>query len=140
MAYSTQSDLENYFGTANVRIWSNLSSSATTTDTARVAAAIAYADDVIDSRFRQSRYVVPLLGNNGSLPACVTSWSARIAGVWLYNSRGFADGATEQDDERNRTRRHEKDSLQEMDACLSGARVLDCIEERWQGDGPIMVS
>ena len=91
MSYCTQADIENLFGVANVAAWSNLDNQSTTADGGRIAAAIAYAGAVIDDRFRNSRYVVPLVGLDGPLVQ-VTDLAARLAGCWLYESRGMADG------------------------------------------------
>jgi phage gp36-like protein len=78
-----QSDIENAFGIDNVRIWSNLDGSTDVADTNRIAAAIAYAEDYIDSRFRGSRFVVPF----SSPTPLIVNWCARLAGMWLYESR-----------------------------------------------------
>ena len=59
MAYSTQADIENIFGTANVVRWSQLDPSSTTADTARIALAITNADAMINATFAGSQYVVP---------------------------------------------------------------------------------
>jgi hypothetical protein len=90
MSYCTQTDIENLFGIDNVACWSNLDNQTTTADTGRIAAAIAYAGAVIDDRFRNSRYGVPLVGLSGPLVQ-ITDLAARLAGCWLYESRGMAD-------------------------------------------------
>ena len=82
MAYATQADIEAAFGFDNVRTWSNLDGDTNATDTARVASAIAYADDVINSRFRGGKYSIPLTATE-----IVKNWSARLAGMWLFESR-----------------------------------------------------
>jgi hypothetical protein len=97
MAYCVQSDIENLFGVENVGRWSNLDNQSLTADPNRVAAAIAYAAAIIDDRFRNSRYNVPLVGLGGPLTA-VTDLAARLAGCWLYESRGLADGAAGAED------------------------------------------
>jgi len=88
MAYSTQSDLENFWGSDNIAAWSDLTGGKTA-DTTRIAAAIAYADKKIDNRFRrQSRYEVPFTtGTDGTYDDQLIDWSAGLAGDWLYRSR-----------------------------------------------------
>lgn len=84
--YISQSDVETRWGAENVRTWSNLDNDSETTDTARVAAAIAWAEEQVESRFVGSRYVVPLVGLAGT-PATLTNWCATLAGIWLYRGR-----------------------------------------------------
>ena len=90
MPYCIQADIESLFGVENVAAWSNLDNQTTTADAGRVAAAIAYAGAVIDDRLRNSRYAVPLVGVDGPLVQA-TDLAARLAGCWLYESRGMAD-------------------------------------------------
>ena len=123
MAYATQSDIENRFGVDNVAQWSNLENESTTTDTARIAEAIAFADQEIDDRFIDSAYVVPLSasGTNGLRP--VTGWAAALAGAWLFQSRlmrGNAAGNAETVMFQRRA------ALEEMDLYLAGCRRLSC--------------
>lgn len=92
MAYITRANLEDVFGATTIAQWSNLDRSVNAAvvgpDAARIASAIAYAEDVVESRFRGGRYRVPFVGLAGTIPAEMTDWLARIAGVWLYTSRG----------------------------------------------------
>lgn len=122
MAYSTQADIETFFGTTNVAMWSQVDQTSTAANTARIAAAIAHADAEIDSRMRGGRYAVPLAGGDTSY--IVKSWSFRLAGVWLYESRGLRD-ATDDGRDANRIAFHRKDVLQEIAEVMLGARQLD---------------
>lgn len=91
--YISQTDIENVYGQTNVAIWSNLDGSSTSADATRIAAAIAYAEDHVDDRFRQSIYAVPIAGSSGSVPTKVKDWCAKLAGEWLYRGRpSSADG------------------------------------------------
>lgn len=83
MAYIMQADIENSFGADNVRIWSNLDGSVNAVDATRIAAAIAYAEDLVNARFRGSKYAVPF----ATPTALVKNWCARLAGMWLFESR-----------------------------------------------------
>ena len=128
MTYATQSDLENVFGAANILRWSNLTPSVSTTDTARVAAAIAYAEGVIDDRARRGRYATPLQGSGGSLPAVVTDWAAKLAACWLYESRNMKRSGTSNSDNAEVTPSHHKTAvMQEMSIYFTGARTLNCV-------------
>lgn len=121
MAYITQTDIENVFGATNVRAWSNLDSNASTTNTTRIASAIAYAEQIINDRFRDSRYALPL---SGAGVVIVTDWAAKLAGVWLYSSRGFRQN--DDGTEGNRILFHRREVEEMMDLYLSGSRSLDC--------------
>lgn len=125
MPYSTKTDIESVYGVTNVAVWSQLNESASraatgipAADSARINAAIAYADAVIDDRFRGGRYAVPL----SPVSPIVTNWSAVLAGIWLYRSRGVASGADTAD--ANRYVGMEQNVYREMDLYLGGARTL----------------
>jgi phage gp36-like protein len=84
MAYITQSDIESCYGVSNVRIWSNLENDSAVADTARIATAIAIAEEEVENAFRGGRvYAVPFVGTS----AVLVNWIATIAGYWLYKSR-----------------------------------------------------
>ena len=93
MSYSVQADIENVFGKDNVARWSNLDGEAGA-DTARIATAIAVADEDIDNRFRGGRYALPL--NPAS--ETVKNWSARLAGIWLFENRPSYNKAENQNE------------------------------------------
>lgn len=129
--YASQSDLEAQFGTANIAAWSQLDTSIAppTTDTARVTAAIAYAEDSINDRFRTGRYVIPLVPMSNT-PKVLIRWVTILAGLWLYQSRAWDRNA----DNASRMRDLESQVNDEIQAYASGARGLDC--ERVRGDAP----
>lgn len=115
--YITQSNIENAFGQDNIAIWSNLDG-GTTVDADRIAAAISYAESMIDDTFRNGRYAVPF----SPVPAMVVDWASKLAGVWLFMCRpkfkrdketaeGFID--------------IREMVLDEMDAYTSGRREFD---------------
>src|SRR3972149_1682098 len=119
--YIVQSDIENVYGTTNVAMWSQLDSALTTADTTRIAGAIRYAEAIVDDRFRGSRYTVPLTGSTAHL-APVVDWCSKLAGIWLYESRGLQDGFLAED--ANRVTYQKVNIHREIDAYLSG---------RWRG-------
>lgn len=91
MAYCTQTDIENRYGTTNVAVWSNLDNDNTSANATRIAAAIAYADAVVEDEMRGSEYKLPLTATNGGTPTMITFLAAAIAGWWLFSSRGVRD-------------------------------------------------
>ena len=93
--YCTRTDIENLFGVRNVAIWSNLDSTATGADESRITAAIAHATAWINDRFRGGRFTIPLANSASATPDAIRDLAARLAGVWLYESRGV----DEQDEE-----------------------------------------
>lgn len=86
MAYITQPDIETVYGVNNIAVWSNLENDGSGASTSRIAAAIAYAEEYVDNRFRGSRYAIPFQGTSG-VPKVLVDWCAKIAGAWLYRSR-----------------------------------------------------
>ena len=129
MAYIVQADIEAAFGVDNVRIWSNLDGDTNTTDTARVASAIAYAEDVVNSRFRGSKYSVPVTAT-----AMVKNWCARLAGMWLFESRP-APADEKAGDNFMDVR---ETVMSEISQCLAGIIELDSAQVTMRG-GPTVV-
>lgn len=123
--YTTQADIESVFGVENVAVWSNLENESSTADTDRIADAIENAEEEVESRFAGSMYAVPFTNaSGGSGLTRVKSWCARLAGAWLYNSRGAR--ARNSNVDPNLIRGHYKAALEEMDAHLAGMRRLGC--------------
>lgn len=91
MAYSADTDLDLAFGQANVRKWADVNNNGVNTEiVARIAWAIANADDYLDSKLRKSRYQFPL-ADDSTIPPILKRMSAYKAGVLLYESRGITD-------------------------------------------------
>lgn len=90
MAYITQADIESVFGVENVASWSNLESDSTTADTGRIADAIAWAEQDINDRFRGGAYTIPFVPQSSGALRPVIDWCAKLAGAWLYQSRGIS--------------------------------------------------
>lgn len=123
MAYIVQADIESVFGVDNVAQWSNLENESTTTDTARVADSISYAEQEINDRFRDSEYVVPLTaaGSNGLRP--VIQWAAALAGVWLFTSRSMRGSGGSEPQIVTFQRAF---ATEQIDVYRAGCRRLDC--------------
>jgi len=120
--YIVQADIESVFGDDNIATWSNLDNTDATANTDRITSAINYAEAVIDDRFRDSRYMVPLQGD-GVVLYIVKDWAAKLAGVWLYMSRGTRD-----DNEQGDKLSEIKDLVfEEIDNYLSGQRKFNAV-------------
>lgn len=87
--YASQGDVEDVFGVENVRQWSNIENVDAETNATRVQRALDWACDVIDNEFRGGPYALPLQVGTGR--AELTDWAAKLAGIWLYRSRGHRD-------------------------------------------------
>ena len=134
--YISQSDVEDKFGASNVALWSNLEGANDDANTARITKAITIAEQIVDDRFRGSRYAVPLSGSSGAM-SIVGDWAAALAGVWLYTNRGVNHGDSKDAD---RVLYVQRVAMEDMDAYLAGQRTLDCSDARPNGtDAPFVV-
>lgn len=89
MAYCTQSDIEDVFGSTNVAKWADLNNNEESSEiTARIARAITFATAAVDGVLRGGVVTVPITGTPDPL---IVDACAKIAGAWLYNSRGMQD-------------------------------------------------
>jgi hypothetical protein len=123
--YATQSDIEDIFGPENVAAWSRYESPPPTgsTDTTRVASALALADAEINAHFTGGPYALPLVC--AVCQPVVTYWAAVLAGVWLYGSRA---GTSYIDYAGNRYLALRNAVYQDMDAYKAGVKRLDAAQ------------
>lgn len=133
--YITQSDIEDVFGQDNVITWSNLDNTTDTVNSTRVSAAIAYAEEHVDNRFRGGPYTIPFVGTSGSTPEEVVNWCATLAGVWLYSTRGV-----DEDEGREGPRIENKAAKVEKDITrfLAGTRRLPAQLSETRPTAPIV--
>ena len=117
--YIKSTDLENFFGFRNIITYSRLDGTETTRDGNRVQAAIDYAEDYVDDRLRNGPYVIPLPQAPSALKTIIDI-VVRIAGVWLYQSRGVRD-----DDENDKMQAHRDRAEEMLNMILSGQMKLD---------------
>ena len=73
---------------------------------------------------------MPLTGASGSLPKVVVDWAAKLAGVWLYESRGLPDDSAT----GNKLSAVKRQVEEQIGMYLSGQRRLDAAVS--QGDAP----
>lgn len=128
--YIEQSDIEARFGIDNVAQWSNLDNTDSEADEDRIAAAITFAESYVQDRLRGGRYAIPFSGNTQTL----TDIMARIAGVWLYQSRGDNDTAIDAKLEIHQAR---ADAL--LDRIASGQLSLDLALNHSGPSAPVVV-
>jgi phage gp36-like protein len=93
-SYIDKSDIEDVFGVENVSQWSQLDNEQASANDDRIDAAIAYAEQIVEDRFRGSRYQVPLSATAGTLHQ-VKHWCTVLAGRWLYHTRGLRDAESD---------------------------------------------
>ncbi len=94
MAYSTESDMDLFFGSANIDEWADIDNDDNATTIAnRKTEAIAVADDTIDDVLRTTALSgsLPL----STVPTRIKDLSRKLAGLWLYESRGAFDEDSE---------------------------------------------
>lgn len=89
MSYCTAADILTFFGKTNVNRWADLENTKVQSEIdARIAVAITYAHNEVNDRLRGGPYTTPLVEPP---PNIITDIAARLAGVWLYESRGVED-------------------------------------------------
>lgn len=134
--YIALSDINNRWGTVNVATWSDLDSNETpdTADATRVAAAIVYAEAVINDKLRGRQYALPLVSSAGTTPSVIVQIAATLAGVWLYAGRGIGE-----DEQGERMTAAEEKVIAELEQYASGQRVLDAAYEQNEPDTPFAV-
>jgi hypothetical protein len=82
------------FGARNIVEWADMDGDESdATISARITAAIAYADGEIDGRLRNTMYTLPLVqrGTASTVPPEIVDIANRLAAVWLYESRGVRE-------------------------------------------------
>lgn len=129
-AYIDDDDLYGRWGKDNVDEWASLDNQATPTAATRRTTAIAWAEQYVEDRFRNSRYEVPFSFNTTAAGYPVHEWMKTLAGVWLFQTHGWAHGQNEKLDMMATAR---SDAEREMDTYLAGMMDLDAAHSF---DGP----
>ena len=122
--YINHNDLRLKFGDENITRWSNLDNDDTSTNVDKIDQAIAYAEELIHSRFLDSQYALPMLNTNGSTPLLVKDWAVVFAGAWLYFCRGQMD----EDEEGNKLTATKKEAEDQINNVLAGQMSLDVVK------------
>jgi phage gp36-like protein len=100
MAYAAQADLEQYAGTNNVAVVSQLDNTVSGADVTRIGVALTYASEAIDAVFRDGPFVTPLVTTTAQ--PLLTRWACVIAWAWLWRSRGMRDTGSDGLDKASR--------------------------------------
>lgn len=91
--YAARTDIELIFGRTNVQKWADLDNEEDQDFiSSRICWALAESRAAFDDRLRGGPYTVPF---EEPYPRQIIVMSARLAGVILYDSRGVADSADE---------------------------------------------
>lgn len=94
-AYCIQADIELIFGTTNVSAadgWADINKDANaTTISDRIDQAIAVASERIDDVLRLSPYGAAYTNAAGTQSVTITDLAAKLAGIWLYETKGAYD-------------------------------------------------
>lgn len=90
--YCTASDVYQFWGQTNVRIWADLDAAGNTTNiTARVQWAIDATADRMDAELRRTKYTIPVTDSSGAVPGIVRTVCSALTGVLLYEAKGSMD-------------------------------------------------
>lgn len=126
MAYAARTDVETVFGKENVKKWADLENNGVDADvTARIAAALTFAEDDINSRLRGGPYAIPL---DTPVEVLIVDVTAKIAGVWLYESRGVQDVNPDTGAPLHKLWWHKNDAGRTIRDIVSGKRRLAIID------------
>jgi len=129
--YIAQSDLEDLFGINNIAVWSNLDDTNTTADADRIARAIVFAENYVESRLRGTTVAVPL----DTVTPILTHTIATIAGYWLYSPRGMRDSDTVAN--RMKTMRDDVEAL--LESVAEGSVAVGDIPTPPEPNGPSII-
>lgn len=122
MAYATREELELLFGKSNVEKWADLENEEDAGHiTTRIDRAIKHADNRVDSMLRRSRFRVPL----SPVPDVIVDIATRLAGVWLYESRGVQDWNEETGRPAHKLQWHKQEAERVLRAIQAGQIDLE---------------
>jgi hypothetical protein len=124
--YCTTADINQVFGPTNVTKWADLDNDADAAKIAsRITAAIAYASEAIDDVLRCTSYAIPVVNASDTTPITIKDLAAKLAGIWLYEARGYPDVDRESGQPVHRYAWMKKDCEQTLEEIRTGRRKLD---------------
>ena len=127
--YIDSADIYAVFGESNVGKWADLDNDADSVKiAARVNNAILWAENEINSRLRNSAYVLPLANADDEVPAEIVDVAANLAGVWLYENRGVQDYNPDTGQVVHRLRWNRDRAEKTLREILAGVRVVDAVQ------------
>ena len=126
--YSTDDQIDDVFGAVNVTSWSDMDNDGNAaTITARKDRARVVAKARIDGVLRDTHYGVPPVNSAGTTPVTIVDLEARLAGVWLYESRGVVDFDPKSGAPYHRLSFVRRENRRDLEEIRSGKRKLDAI-------------
>ena len=134
-AYITKAKIEAVYGVSNIAKWSNLDNDDAQANDDRIDDAITYAEAYIDDKLRGGRYVVPI---TGTIPTAIIDMAAKMAGVWLYNTRRIIRKSDDNTGALIQGHQDEVDSL--LNEYTSGQRQLDAAKTHTSATAPVVVT
>ena len=139
MSYATTTDLAMRFGQPNLNKWADLEGDGSQI-TARIAASLQYADDLIDSTLNGRWYKTPLSFTDQTAARRVAQWAVVLAGHWLYFARGQLGTESEKDVQGVALQALYKNIVDEMNKIAQGTWILNGVP-RWAPNprGPTVV-
>lgn len=126
MAYGSRSNMEALFGTERIKELADYDETGESADIATaITNALAHADDIINSRMRQSHLRVPLVTSAGATPELVANIANRLAAGWL--ARQWRLESVPPGEAGERVLAYEQEAMGELNAIASGKLRLDAI-------------
>ncbi len=135
--YIVKSNIEAIYGVDNVAQWSNLDNDDAQANTTRIDDAISYGEAYIDDAFRNGAYKLPIIGTTGSVPRIVIDMAAKMAGVWLYNTRRIHNRSADEVGQIIQGHQDEVDSL--LNEYAASTRRLDAVLSHNHATAPQVV-
>lgn len=121
--YCVQADIETLYGAVNVAAWADADNVGNPTVTAeRIARAIEVAGASINAALRMGLYTLPL---SAPYDVVLVDLCARLAGVWLYESRGIQDFDAATGTPYHKLTWHKTDAERTLDLIRRGSLRLD---------------
>lgn len=128
--YITDNDLYSRWGKDNIDEWASLDNQATPTAATRRADAIAWAEKIVEDAFRDGRYAVPFTFGTTDSARPVKEWMTTLAGVWLFQTHGWAHGEDDKLEQMNKAR----DAVySDMNRYHAGMAALDATQNATDG-------
>jgi hypothetical protein len=87
--YSNQTDLESFYGTDNIRKWSQMDG-GTIADQTRIALYLSHGDSWINRKLREAGYTTPVATSSLDFDQ-LNEVCTEIVGAWVYMARGTMD-------------------------------------------------
>jgi hypothetical protein len=136
VSYAVKADLEQVFGAKNINQWADLDNDCDAEKIEdRISAAIAYAENEVDSKLRRHIYEIPVTDGESGTPREIVDVVANLAGVWLYENRGVQDFNPETGRSVHRLEFNRQRAEKTLREILAGIRTLDATM-RIVTDGP----